>query len=355
MTVNLEMMENTVRRMTARYTEAQMTTAQIDNYINLAYTIHFPESFKNTKLTKPYVFLTTPNVDTYPFVYESGLQTTPAGVPVPGNIQISPPVYCQGYLLRYFQNKTTFYNLWPKLSVNQQVGVGGNGIGVAYTGTIPSTPFYRAETDIFGNVTEAGVIFSAIDPNTQSSSNSFVFTATDQPVTGSNIGNLVDVSGNILGTVNYITGAFSFTLNGTDTIPAGNVIYAAVVPYQSSRPVDILFYNQQIILRPCPQQVYQVEFDISQQPTDLIGANSIPELKEWYLFICAWAAKLIYTDFPDEVGMSYLMPIWQEQMQMAQRRTLKQLGTQRSETIFSAPGWGRNRASAFYGTAYSGN
>ena len=71
--VTLAQMENTVRRMTARYTESQMTTAQIDNYINLAYTIHFPLQFKNLKLTKPLVFNTVPNVDTYDFVYESGL------------------------------------------------------------------------------------------------------------------------------------------------------------------------------------------------------------------------------------------------------------------------------------------
>ncbi len=355
MTVNLTMMENEVRRMTARYTESQMTTAQIDQYLNLAYTIHFPASFKNTKLTKPYTFLTTPNVDTYPFVYESGLSTTPAGVAVPGNIQITPPIYCQGYELRYFQDKTTFYNLWPKLSVNQQIGVGGNAATIPYNLNIPSIPFYRAEQDIFGNVTIPGVIISAENPNTQSSNDPFVFTATDVPQVGSNIGKLFDVSGNDVGTVDYITGDVVLTPNGTDVIPAGETIYAAVVPYQSSRPVDILFYNQQITLRPCPQQVYQVEYQISQQPTAMMNGTDMPELNEWYLFICAWAAKLIYTSFPDEAGMAYLLPIWQEQMQLAQRRTLKQLGTQRAQTIFSAPGWGRNRASAFYGTAYSGN
>lgn len=355
MTVTLSSMRDEVRRMTARYTEAQMTTSQVDNYINLAYTIHFPESFKNTKLTKPYTFLTTPNVDTYAFPYQSGLQTTPAGIPVPGNIQVTPPVYCQGYPLRYFQDKTGFYNLWPKLTVNQQIGVGGNAIGVTYNLTIPSIPFFRAEQDIFGNVTLAGVIISANNPETQINDDPFVFTATDVPQPNSNVGKLFDVQGHDIGTVNYITGEVSFTVFGNNTIPTGNAIYASVVPYQSSRPVDVLFYNQQFVLRPCPQQVYQVELQVSQQPTDLIAANDMPELKEWYLFICAWAAKLIYTSFPDEVGMSYLQPIWQEQMQMAQRRTLKQLGTQRAETMFSAPGWARNRASAFYGSAYSGN
>lgn len=347
--VSLQQMEYTVRRMTARYTEQQMTTEQIDNYINLAYTLHFPEQFKNLKLTKPYVFTTVPNVDTYDFVYEEGLvddPTLPTGnKAVPGNIQITPPVYCQGYILRYYQDKTTFYNRWPKLTVNQQIDT-GTGLVKTYSGTIPSTPFLRAQLDIFGNVTEAAVIISAFD-NT-----GYNYSISDVPQNNSNTGNLVDVQGNVVGTVNYLTGVYSFIPANSVVIPSGATIYASVIPYQSSRPTDVIFYNQQITFRPVPQQVYQVEFQISQQPTQLIAAGSAPELDEWYLFICAIAAKLIYTDFPDPEGMAYLMPIYQDQLQMAQRRTLRQLGSQRASTIFSQPG--RPLASWFYGTEYSG-
>jgi len=348
--VSLDQMRNTVRRMSARYTAAQMQDSQVDKYINLAYTLHFPECFKNIKLTKPYVFTTIPNVDTYDFVYQAGLVDDPAQTPlpgnraVPGNIQITPPVYCQGYVLRYFQDKTTFYNRWPNLSVNQQINSGDGTVG-PYVGTIPSTPFYRAQLDIFGNVTEAAVIISSYDDS------GFHYTITDKPQSSSsNVGNLLESSGAVIGIVNYLTGAYTFTATGV--IPNNAVIYAAVVPYQASRPTDVLFYNQQIVFRPCPMQVYQVEFQISQQPTQLIADNSAPELDEWYLFICAWAAKLIYTDFPDEQGMAYLMPTWQEQMQLAQRRTLRQLSSQRAATIFSQPG--RPLAGWFYGTEYSG-
>ncbi len=348
--ISLQQMENTVRRMTARYTEAQMPTTQIDYYINTAYTLHFPEQFKNLKLTKPYVFTTVPNVDTYDFIYEAGLvddPTLPVGNrAVPGNIQITPPVYCQGYILRYFQDKTTFYNRWPNLSVNQQINTGTGLVAHTYSGIIPSTPFYRAQKDIFGNVTEAAVIISSFD-NT-----GFNYVITDIPQANSNTGQLVDAQGNIVGSVNYLTGVYSFTVNGVAVIPSGASIFAAVVPYQSSRPTDILFYNQQIVFRPCPQQVYQVEFQISQQPTQLMANNAAPELDEWYLFICAIAAKLIYTDFPDEEGMKYLEPIYQEQLQIAQRRSLRQMGSQRASTIFSQPG--RPLASWFYGTEYSG-
>ncbi len=344
--VNKLEMRNTLRRMTARYTPSQMTDAQADRYLNLAYTLHFPEQFKNLKLTKPLVFLTTPNVDTYQFVYQNGLTVAPNGNPVPGNITISPPVYCQGYLLRYFQDKTTFYNRWPNLSVNQIIATGGNPANVAYTGTIPPFPFYRAQLDIFGNVTEAAVIISAFD-NT-----GYTYSLTDVPVSGSNTGNLVEQNDTVVGTVNYVTGAYSFIPSNSAVIPAAANIYAAVVPYQASRPVDVLFYNQQIVFRPCPMQVFQVEFQISQQPMDMIADSDSPELDEWYLFICAIAAKLIYTDFPDPDGLAYLMPIYQDQLQMAQRRTLKQLGTQRAATIFSQPG--RPYAGYFFGTEYSG-
>ncbi len=359
--VSLDQMRNTVRRMTARYDEAQMSTPQIDYYINLAYTLRFPEQFKNIKLTKPYVFLTTPNVDTYQFVYEGGLVDDPTDTPlpgnlsVPGNIQITPPVYCQGYRLRYFQDKNTFYNLWPNLSVNQIISSGDNTSG-PYTGTIPSTPFYRCQVDIFGNVTEAAVIISASVTNVQSANSGFSYTLTDQPQanpTNINVADLVDINGNVVGTVNYLTGAYTFTVANSAVIPSDATIYAAVVPYQASRPTDVLFYNQQIVFRPCPLQVFQVEFQISQQPTQLIAAGDAPELNEWYQFICLLASELIYGDFPDPEGMAYIQPLLDEQRCEAQRRTLKQLGTQRAATIFSQPG--RPLAGYFYGDMYSGS
>jgi hypothetical protein len=342
--VSLEQMENTVRRMTARYTEAQMPTSQIDSYINLAYTLHFPEQFKNLKLTKPYVFNTVPNVDTYDFIYQSGTNFSPP-ITAPGNIQITPPVYCQGYLMRYYQDKTTFFNRWPKLSVNQIINTGTGINGTTYSGIIPGAPFLRAEVDIFGNVTVPNVVISCFD------NSGFSFSLTDVPSNNSNTGLLVDDQGNSLGLINYFTGNYSFNLV-TSALPLGATIYAAIVPYQGSRPIEALFYNQQIILRPVPLQVYQVEFQVSQQPTQLIQSGDAPELDEWYLFICAIAAKLIYTDFPDEAGMAYLMPIYQEQLQIAQRRTLRQMGSQRVQTIFSQPG--RPYSSLFFGTEYSG-
>ena len=96
-----------------------------------------------------------------------------------------------------------------------------------------------------------------------------------------------------------------------------------------------------------PAQVFQIEFQISQQPTQLIAAGSAPELDEWYLFICALAAELIYNDFPDPQGMAELQPILDKQRLIAQRRTLRQMSSQRVATIFTQPRRG------YQGWAYS--
>lgn len=351
--ITLEIMRNTLRRMTARYTEESMPTDQIDGYLNRFMTLFLPLHFKNIKLTKPYVFNTIPNVDTYDFVYQNGLvtiaQQTGDPLKVPGNIQLSPPVYCQGYQLRYFQDKSAFYNRWPKLTVNQQIGTGGKLANVAYTGTIPSFPFLRAQLDIFGNVTEPAVIISAFNSGTATNTN---YVITDVPQDDSDIGRLFDSLGNDVGEVNYLTGEYEFTPANSVVLPSTTTIYASVVPYQASRPTDVIFYNNQITFRPVPQQIYQVEFQISQQPTELISANQAPELDEWYLFICAGAAKLIYADFPDPEGEATVEKTFDEQLLIAQRRTLRQISGQRAATIFSQPG--RTLATWFMGTEYSG-
>ncbi len=354
--VSLSQMRTTVRNMTARYTEQQMTTAQIDRFINLAYTLEFPLEFKNLKLTKPYVFNTIPNVDTYDFIYEEDPTNPVTGTRVtasPGNIEIMPPVFCQGYILNYYQNKYNFYMRWPKLSINQQVGNGGNAADAPYTGTIPTaTPFLRGQLDIFGNVTEPAVIFSFIVNDPNSTNSAFTYVLTDAPQPNSNIGNLVDSQGVVVGTVNYLTGVYSFTIADSAVTPSDSTLYASVVPYQAARPLEVLFYNQQIVLRPVPIQVFQIEFQISQQPTQLIAANAAPELDEWWQFICCLAAELIYIQFPDPQGMAELMPELDKQRLIAQRRSLRQMGNQRVQTLFTQTP--TNYFNNFYGQQYTG-
>lgn len=336
--------ETEVRKITGRYNQSQMPSSTIQNYFNRYYTLHFPEEYKFLKLTSPYVITTIPNVDTYPFPYQANLgdplvNNIPASTA--GNITVQPPIYCQGYPLNYYQDRSNFFNLWPKRTNVIQIGTGDGTVG-PYTGTIPFSPMLRAQYDVFGNVFEPGVLITA----QQSNPNYTNFLVTDKPQTGSaqsDIGILVgsNIDGSKTNTVNYITGAFQFTT--LNVLPDGIPIEVQAVPYQAARPIAVLFYNQVFTLRPVPSDIFQLEFQVSRQPAELLDSTKSPELDEWYMMLACGTADLIYTAFPDPEGQKYNSERFDWYRQQAQRRTLKQLSTQRTNTIFSAPGntrWG---------------
>ena len=325
-----------VRRVTARYRQDQLTDAQIDNYINTFYLYELPENFRTLNLFVPFVFYTTPNVACYDFPYQPGF-TDPNGNPSPGYLNIKTPIFCQGYQLRYFQDKSMFYAVWPKRTQVYQIGVGDGTTG-PYAGIMPFTPMIRADQDIFGKVTESNVIISA-------QQSGYVFLATDSPnqtisgVTGtpyspSDTGSLIS-SGQTLPNsfVNYVTGEYQFETS--NPIPSGVPINVQAIPYMPSRPVDVLFFNQQLTFRPIPTDVFQVEIQAMVTPTQLLTSIDKPLLDEWWQYLALGASKLVYTDFPDPEGLQYCLALLQEQMQLVQRRTLVQLSTQRAQTLFS--------------------
>lgn len=328
-----------IRKITGRYNESQMPSATIKTYFNRYYTLHFPEEYKFLKLTSPYVITTTPNVDTYSFPYESNIPNSTLPEGTKGNITVMPPIYCQGYLLNYFQDRTTFYNVWPRRTNMFQVNTGVASTVNPYTGTIPFTPMLRAQLDVFGNVVESAVLFTA----QQSNPNYVTFLAQDKPQSGSDIGLITQLDGTLIppsqvniGTINYLTGAYSFT--PLTPLPSGVPINVQGLPYQTARPIAVLFYNQLFTFRPVPADIYQVEFQVSRQPSEIIATDGQPELDEWYMMLALGTAELIYTAFPDPEGLKYCQQQLDRYKQLAQRRTLKQMSSQRAQTIFSVPG-----------------
>lgn len=330
----LQDIRDKVRKVTARYNQEQLTDDQIDTYINTFYMYELPENFRTLKLLVPFVFTTIPNQACYDFPYQEGF-TDPNGKISPGYLNVKPPVYCQGYRLRYFQDKDMFYGTWPKRSSTQLVATGdGDSF---YEGTIPFFPMLRGELDIFGNVTVSNVIFSIQNSSNLSSEATVI---NDKPVQDSSLGQLTLVQNGVEtilpdSFVNYLTGEWQLTL--PFSVPSTDGIYVQAIPYQPSRPVDVLFYNQQFIFRPVPIAVFQVEFQAMKTPTQMIASSDAPELNEWWQYLALGAAKLVYTDFPDPEGLDYCLKLLQEQMQLVQRRTLVQLSTQRANTIFSTP------------------
>jgi hypothetical protein len=155
-------------------------------------------------------------------------------------------------------------------------------------------------------------------------------------VTDDGFGNLI---GDCLsGAINYDTGAIT-NLVFTQGVPGGNKIQIQYNPVTLSIPLSVLYFQNQLTLRPVPDQGYTVELVAYRQPTQALmdaGANQgVPELSEWWECIAAGAAKKIFQDRLDSDGEALMDKFLAERYEVAYTRTYAQLGKQRINTIFA--------------------
>jgi hypothetical protein len=296
-----------VRRLTARPSVAQIDDATIDGYVNTYYLQDMPESLRLLKLEDVYTFTTTPDVDVYAF--PSNAYTT-----------VKPPVYVAGQQVQWFNDNDMFYRQWPKLSYITQVATGNGGAG-PYIGVIAQHPFLQSSNMVV-TLDAPGMV------------QNILFTAADAFLGSIDVTD--DGGGNILapgaGTVNNITGAFNITFPAA--IAAGVPIYAEVVPYVASKPRSVMFFQDQFTLRPVPDKAYIVEINTQRVPTELLLATDSPELDQLWQLLAFGAAQKILVDNGDFEIAEKMQPYFEQQMVLANRKTIRANSSVRSSTIF---------------------
>lgn len=293
-----------VRRLTARGSPNQIDDNTIDQYINTYYLYDMPEALRFLKLQDVFTFQTTVNIDTY--AYPSNNYTS-----------CGPPAYCAGQQMQFFNDIDSFYRTWPKIQYIQQIAT-GNGTPGPYTGTITGTPFLRSVNTA---TAVSNVVNLLITGNTATGTTS----ALDD-----GIGGFIAPA---VGSINYTTGAVTVTFN--TAIPAGNAITAEVVPFAAAQPRMILFAQNQFTLRPVPDKGYNIQVLAYRVPTDLLNANTSPELNEWWQLLAFGAAQKILVDNGDYEFATSMRPYYEEQFTLCMRRTMNQLTSQRTSTIYS--------------------
>lgn len=294
-----------VRRLTRAMTENDITTPQLDEYINTFIQYDFPEHLRQFTLRTTFTFFTEPYVDTYetntidpnsPFYQWEQIY-----------LSVHEPVYIAGYLSLYSQSREKFFGIYPQINFIAQIGT-GNGATTLFTGFVPSVPVQSNQV-LFNSITANNVGIELHDDGA---------------------GNLVG-DGN--GTINYVTGAFILNFN---TPPGPNaVINSQTVPYVAALPQALLFYDSKFTVRPIPDQVYRVNMEVYIRPTQLLAANQSPQLEEWWQWIAYGAAKKIFEDRMDTDSVQQIMPEFKKQEAMMIRRTVMQLANERTATIYT--------------------
>jgi len=306
-TGTLEQIRAKVRRITGRPSANQLSNADLDNYINDFYVYDLNAHLKlwDLKNSLSPIVATTPGGDRvltageWSYLVDSNVY-----------INIEPPFYVAGYEIEFFQDIRSFMNYFPDLFVTQTLATGTGAAG-PYTGTISNTPIlydsvFITAVDVAGNTVVA------------------------------NCNAAGTITGDVLagGTINLVTGAVA-GLTFTAAIPAGNLITVQSLSFAEGRPRAVLYLNHALTFYPVPDISYEIWCTVYYSPDEL-GAGDQPEIRQWWNLIALGAARKIFIDNLDMESVAKIQPIFDEQMRLVERRTLKQLSTQRASTIYDA-------------------
>lgn len=360
--------EKKVRRLTASASEASLSSADIQRAVNLFYNNDFPYAIKIDQQRSVYKFLTIPNVDRYP-VDVNNLQGFRA------------PVYFEGIQGNFFKNRDQLFNLYPRYPTQFQP-VGGDGVTTTFTFNlfgnnqnpfpqpnfgILSTQVVIGGIDVNGNpirvIDDGGAVVNAFGIGSNTTTGKLLF------IQQNNVGNNVYLDASnaqqpaipplsplpvpsppllltpqYCGTVNYVTTDITVTFPVAPA--AGTMINVWASQYQVGRPYNILFWNNELTIRPVPDNVYLVEVETFQTPAQFMMTTDNPVLNQWSQYIAFGAACEILRDRQDVEGVQNLMEGFKRQEALVlERQSIEEI-QQPNITLFNTTlsgygvGWG---------------
>ncbi len=353
-TTTLQAIQTKVRRLTRSPSEAQLTTVDLQNYINTFVVYDFPEHLRLFNLRTTFAFFTNPYQDVYPTNVAS-FGTNPSAQNNPlydfhnKYLTVHPPVYIAGYNSFYTQSREQFFGVYPQTNSIASIGTTGDGVTTSFTGVINAAqaivlPVLNQQQV---GLVQREVLFSSIDTNLNGLS--MVDIPVIDPLTGNATvnGNLYDPNGaayqaasaipptviDVTNTINYATGVFTVSF---PVAPGANrAINSQTLPQALALPQSLLFYDDKFTVRPVPDQPYRIQFEVYKNPVALLTTAEKPQLNEWWQYIAYGAAKKIFEDRLDMESVQMIMPEFKKQEMLCQRRTIVQYTNERTATIYT--------------------
>lgn len=344
-----------VRRLTRSPSVNLLSDGDLNQYINTFVLYDFPEHLRLFNLRTTFTFYTQPYVDAYP---TNLTDISDQSIIYPLNnfdnlyLTIHPPVYIAGYQALYLESREQFFGIYPKLNFINSIGVTGDGTTTSFSGVI-NTQQAQTQSGLQQTTVllQNQVLFSSIDSNFNGLAlvDYPLFVPEGEP----SIGALglpgqvpADLNDSGYGEIDYITGEFS--INFPEAPGAGEQINYQVVPVQPALPQTMCYYDSTIFLRPVPDQSYRVQMEVYARPTELLASNQSPQLEEWWQLIAYGASIKVLQDRMDLDTVNLIMPEFNKQMNLVQRRTIVEYTSQRASTIYTqdngaagsyGPGW----------------
>lgn len=140
------------------------------------------------------------------------------------------------------------------------------------------------------------------------------------------------------GSVNYITTQINILL--PVSAQAGSMINVWAKVYQTGRPYNLLFWNNEFTIRPVPDNIYLVEVEAYQTPVQFMMTTDNPQLNQWWQYISYGVAIEILRDRQDMEGVQNLMEGFKRQEGLVlERQAIEEL-FQPNITLFNSSTYG---------------
>ncbi len=294
-TWTLAEIRNKVRQVTGRYSDDELTTTQLDNYINQYYQFTFPAEVKLERQYQYYEFITTANQAYYDLPEDY--------------TNLVPPAIVDWQSVLWYQDPGYFYQNNP-LQIQQTTPWTGDGVTVAFNTTAQGFPIMPGTLVVTDNVE--------------------YFEDTNKNWTTANVVIVGSLGGSC--TVNYDTGVISVTFA---TAPAnGQNIYLTTALFNPGRPQAVLMFNNQLQFFPVPDTAYRFQCKAYKVVDPLVNATDRPPLDEWGPTIAYGAARNIIADFGENDAYAETTALYKEQVAYTLVRTEQTLLNTRSAPDF---------------------
>lgn len=365
--------EKKIRRLTASASESALSSADIQRAVNRFYTNDFPYSIKIDQQKSVYKFLTIPNVDRYP-------------VDVNNMQGFRGPIYFEGIRGNLFKNREQLYNMYPR-TPTQFRPIAGDGITTNFTFNlfgnnqnpfpqpnfgILSTQLVIGGIDINGDpiriVDDGGAVVDAYGVGNNTTKGKLLFIKQNSVGNNVYLDNLnnqhpaipnlspltspsppVALTNQYCGDVDYVT--TNITVNFPVAPAPGTNINVWAATYQPGRPYNALFWNNEITIRPVPDNVYLCEIETFLTPVEFMKLTDNPTLNQWSEYIAYGAAIEILRERQDIEGVQNLMEGFKRQESLVLERQSVEEIFQPNITIFNTTSY-NNGMGMPMGTGY---
>lgn len=154
------------------------------------------------------------------------------------------------------------------------------------------------------------------------------------------------------GTVDYVTTEINLLI--PVPLQAGSQLNIWAATYQVGRPYNALFWNNELTIRPVPDNVYLVEIETYQTPAQFMNTANHPVLNQWAQYIAYGTAREILRDRQDMEGVANLEEgFLRQEALVLERQAVEEIG-QPNITLFNSTeqGFGVGNGNGYGGGGY---